>query len=102
MEELFTTARHPLPGDQIAWGRLGVGKDFYNSWWGSLRGELFTTYGMAMNDWSNTEEMWEAGVSLSVPGQLLSGRVLLVYNNDDEFVFGFTLGNPNWHSSILP
>ncbi|MDR1965537.1 MAG: patatin-like phospholipase family protein [Synergistaceae bacterium] len=101
-EELFSLARYPLAGDQSAWARIGFGRDFYNSWWGAVRGEVFATYGMIMEDWAMTGDAWETGIALSVPGQLLSGRLILAYSSDDEFVFGFTVGNPTWHPSPLP
>jgi NTE family protein len=101
-EELFSLSRHPLAGDQAVWARAGLGKDFYNSWWGALRGEVFASYGTIMESWGVMHDAWEAGVALSMPGQILSGRIILVYNNDEEFVFGFSIGNPRWRSSPLP
>jgi NTE family protein len=101
-EELLSLTRRPIPGDQAAWARIGIGKDFYNSWWGAIRGDIFTTYGMIMDDWAKREDVWEAGVALSIPGQLLSGRLVMVYNDNGDFVLGFSLGNPAWHSSPLP
>ncbi|MDR1471021.1 MAG: patatin-like phospholipase family protein [Synergistaceae bacterium] len=101
-EELFSLAGNPLPGDEAAWAHLGVGKYFYNSWWGAVRGELFASYGIVMDDWSRTAEAWEAGLALSVPGQFLNGRLLLVYDDDNELTLGFTLGNPKWWASPLP
>ncbi|MDR3280734.1 MAG: patatin-like phospholipase family protein [Synergistaceae bacterium] len=101
-EELFSLARHPLAGDQSAWARVGLGKDFYHSWWGAVRGELFASYGAIMDDWNSRHDAWEAGVSLSMPGQILSGRIILVFNQDEEFVFGFSIGSPRWNASPLP
>ncbi|MDR3076465.1 MAG: patatin-like phospholipase family protein [Synergistaceae bacterium] len=101
-EELISLASQPMAGDQSAWARVGVSRDFYHSWWGAVRGELFATYGMVMENWKSTDDAWEAGAALSFPGQLLNGRIVLVYNNNDEFVFGFSLGNPGWNSNPLP
>jgi NTE family protein len=101
-EELFSLARNPLPGDEAAWAHLGVGKYFYNSWWGAVRGELFAGYGIVMDDWARTAEAWEMGLALSIPGQFLNGRLLLVYNDEREVTFGFTLGSPAWWASPLP
>jgi NTE family protein len=101
-EELLGLAKHPVAGDQTAWARLGFGRDFYNSWWGALRGEVFASYGMVMEDWDVTDDAWEAGLALSVPGQFLMGRLALVYTGDGEWVVGFSLGAPKWTSSPLP
>jgi NTE family protein len=101
-EELYSRARHPLAGDQSAWARLGFGRNFYTSWWGSIRGEVFATYGMVMENWSNSGDAWETGLALSVPGQLLNGSILLIYGDEGEFSLGFTLGIPRWASSPLP
>jgi NTE family protein len=101
-EELISLAKNPIAGDQSAWARVGLSRDFYNSWWGAVRGEVFATYGSVMEDWDPARYAWEAGVALTFPGQLLSGRIVLVYNYDHEFVFGFSLGTPRWNSGPLP
>ena len=101
-EELFSLARHPYVGDQSAWMHVGLGNTFYNSWWGSVRGEIFAAYGMIMEDWEKTNDAWEVGVALSIPGQLLNGRVLLVFDDDSEFTLGFTLGIPRWWDTPMP
>ncbi len=101
-EELFSLSRRPYAGDQAAWGHIGLGYNFYNSWWGALRGEVFAAYGMAMDDWSRTQDAWETGFAFSAPGQFFNGRLLFVYDDDGEFTVGFTIGNPRWWSSPLP
>jgi NTE family protein len=101
-EELFSLARHPYVGDQAAWARVGVGRNFFNSWWGALRGEVFATYGIVMDDWDKTADAWEVGLALSVPGQFLNGKAVLVYDDRDEFTVGFSLGIPKWWQTPLP
>lgn len=101
-EELYSLAAHPYVGDQSAWARVGVGRNFYNSWWGTVRGEVFGTYGMVMDDWERTRDAWELGLALSIPGQFLNGKVLLIYDDGGEFTLGFTLGIPRWWGSPLP
>ena len=101
-EELISLSRHPFAGDQTFWARVGMGRDFLNSWWGAARGEIFAAYGAAMEDWRIERDMWEAGVGLSIPGQVMSGRLMVVYNSNDEFVFGFSLGNSAWRSDPMP
>ncbi len=101
-EELFSLARHPYVGDQAAWAHLGIGRNFYSSWWGSLRGELFASYGLVMDDWNRTEDAWETGLAFKIPGQFMNAQVIFVYSDEQEFTVGFTLGNPQWWSSPLP
>ena len=101
-EELFSLSARPYAGDQAAWARVGVGRDFYSSWWGSLRGEFFATYGMVMNGWRQEKDAWETGLALSVPGQFVNGKVLLVYDDRGELTVGFTVGMPRWWDSPLP
>jgi NTE family protein len=102
-EELMSVSRHPLAGDQAAWARLGIGRNFLNSWWGAVRGEVFAGYGVIMDDWSKRDDAWELGVALSVPGEFLNGKLLLVYDDRGEFSFGYTLGIQNyWWNYQMP
>jgi NTE family protein len=101
-EELFSLAHNPLAGDQAMWAHLGIGRSFMNSWWGSVRGELFTRYGMIMDDWSRKDDAWEVGGSLSIPGEFMNGKVLLIYDNHGEFTIGYTLGIPSWQNYQIP
>ncbi|MDR0649075.1 MAG: patatin-like phospholipase family protein [Synergistaceae bacterium] len=101
-EELYSLSRHPFAGDQAAWAKIGVGKNFSHSWWGAIRGEIFAGYGMVMDNWSVTDDAWEAGLALSIPGQFLNGRILALYGNHGEFTIGYTLGVPNWQNSHVP
>ena len=59
-------------------------------------------YGASMENWNTARDAWEAGLALSFPGQLLSGKIVLVYNNDDDLVFGFSLGDPRRSAGNLP
>ncbi|MDR2780165.1 MAG: patatin, partial [Synergistaceae bacterium] len=101
-EELLSLARHPWAGDQAAWTSVGIGRDFHHSWWGTLRGDIFASYGAVLESWNVTRDAWEAGIAFTVSGQPLKGRVAMVYSSDNEFVFGFSIGNPAWHVSPLP
>lgn len=101
-EELYSLSRRPLAGDQSAWAHAGVGKNFSHSWWGAIRGEVFARYGMIMDDWSVEDDAWEAGIALSIPGQFLNSKILLIYDNHGEFTVGYTLGMPSWQNSQVP
>jgi NTE family protein len=101
-EELYSLASHPLAGDQAVWAKAGIGKNFSHSWWGAVRGEIFAGYGMIMDNWSLKDDAWEAGVALSIPGQFLNGKVLIVYDNHGELTIGYTLGVPDWSNRQVP
>ncbi|MDR1514377.1 MAG: patatin-like phospholipase family protein [Synergistaceae bacterium] len=101
-EELYSLSRRPPAGDQAVWAKVGIGKNFSHSWWGAVRGEIFAGYGIIMDNWSVDEEAWETGVTLSVPGQFLNGKVLIVYDNHGELTIGYTLGVANWSNSPVP
>ena len=85
-----------------AWTRLGVGREFYRAWWGSLRGEFFAAYGLVMDGWNKTRDAWETGIAISVPGQFINSKILLIYDDGGELTLGFSLGIPRWWGSPLP
>ena len=101
-EELYSLARHPLVGEQVLWAHYGVTRDLLNAWWGGVDAEIFARYGMAMRNWTKLTDTWEAGIALSVPGQLANGRLILVYDEHGEMTIGFSIGNPNWLNSTIP
>jgi hypothetical protein len=41
-------------------------------------------------------------LALSFPGQLLSGKIVLAYSDDNDLVFGFSLGTPSRRAGNLP
>jgi NTE family protein len=101
-EELYSLAGTPFAGDQAVWVRAGLNRDFHSSWWGVVRGEVFVAYGASMENWNTPQDTWEAGLALSFPGQLLSGKIVVAYSEDDDLIFGFSLGNPRWRAGNLP
>jgi NTE family protein len=102
MEELYSLAKNPLASDQAVWARAGLSRDFYNSWWGAVRGEVFVAYGMSMENWSASQDSWEIGLALSFPGQVLSGKIVMAYSDNDELIFGFSIGDPRRRAGNLP
>jgi NTE family protein len=101
-EELFSLAEHPLQGDRDLWVHLGVGHTLMKTWWGGLNAELFGTWGTTYEDWDQGDEFWEAGVGLYIPGTFLNGRILMVYDQEGDVTFGFSLGTPSWDPNPLP
>lgn len=101
-EELYSLGNAPLMGQQVAWTHLGIANPMLNTWWGGLTLELFGRYGIAMNDWTRIEDAWETGLSFTIPGQITSGKFLVVYDDEGEFTFGFSIGTPRWWVSPIP
>lgn len=101
-EEMITLSRAPYFGDQAAWAHIGLGHDFYRSWWGTLRGEFFAAYGIVMNEWRRKMDAWEVGLALSVPGKLFNGRLIMAYGNEGEFNIGFSVGSPIKRDMTIP
>ncbi len=101
-EELYSLANNPLWGEQAAWVHLGLNRTLMKSWWGRVNAELFATYGMVMIDWNRTDDYWESGISLSIPGQFLEAKLIMVYDQSGQTTFGFSIGRPTWWNSPLP
>jgi hypothetical protein len=57
---------------------------------------------MIMDNWSTRDDAWETGVALSIPGQFLNSKILLIYDNHGELTIGYTLGIPNWGNYQVP
>ncbi|WP_281745047.1 patatin-like phospholipase family protein [Thermanaerovibrio acidaminovorans] len=101
-EELYSLGDSPLAGDQAAWLRVGISGTVMQTWWGRLNAELFGTAGMVMNRWTRTDDSWEVGLALSIPGQFFNGRLMTVYDKGGNLTFGFSVGDPIWWNSPLP
>ncbi|MEA3508610.1 MAG: patatin, partial [Synergistota bacterium] len=102
-EELYSRANHPLMAENAAWLSLALRRVFFKSWWGTVNVDLFGTAGQTYdNAWDRTDDVWEAGLALSIPGQMFDGRIIVVCDDQDEWTFGFTLGRPQWRWDPVP
>lgn len=101
-EELYSLGQHPLVGDQAYWLHLGVESSFIRSWWGGVNLELFGNYGQVMRDWSNAGSRWEIGAAFSVPTNNFNGKLIFVFDEEDEFTIGYTIGLPRFWDGPLP
>ena len=101
-EELYSLGNHPLVGDQVYWVHLGGARTILKSWWGGVNVELFGNYGQTMLDWSGLEEWWEVGLGLSIPTNNFAGKAVIVYDKDNEWTFGYSIGVPVWWTGPLP
>jgi NTE family protein len=98
-EELYSYADNPLRAERMTWANLILRRELVSSWWGKLTADLITGYGYTWDDgWDGLGEAWEAGIGLSIPGYFLDAQLLMLWNEDDDFTLGFTIGHPYWGS----
>ena len=56
----------------------------------------------AMANWESLDEWWEVGLGLSIPTNNFAGKVVVVYDKDGEWTFGYSVGVPIWWTGPLP
>jgi|GEM_PF-174273 len=101
-EELYSLSKHPLVGDQAYWLHIGASRNMMRSWWGGVNVELFGRYGQVLKEWKNHDSWWETGIALTMPTNNFAGKVIVVYDQDGEFTFGYSFGIPRWWSGPIP
>lgn len=101
-EELFSYANDPIRAERMAWANMIVRKELITGWWGKLTADVIGGYGYTWDDnWNGIKDVWEAGFGFSIPGYFFDGKILILWNEDDDFTLGFTLGNPFWRNCPL-
>lgn len=102
-DEIYSRASAPLAAENAAWAGIGLRKVFLKSWWGTINMDLFATAGQTYDSsWSPLGDVWEAGLALSLPGKIFDGKLLILYDDRDEWTFGFIIGRPLWENDPLP
>jgi len=102
-EELYSYSGRPIEAERMAWWNVAFRRILMKSWWGALNTEFFGGMGFAFdNEWDRFRDVWEAGVSFSIPGVLLDGKLMFIYNDESDFKIGFFLGSPIWGKFPLP
>lgn len=102
-EELYSYSGRPIEAERMAWWNVAFRRILMKSWWGALNTEFFGGMGFAFDDeWDRFRDVWEAGVSFSIPGVLLDGKLMFIYNDEKDFKIGFFLGSPIWGKYPLP
>lgn len=100
---LISYTNRPIVADRVAWARVGYRRLLHKSVLGPLYGELYYARGYGWDsDWGREASPWEAGVSVSIPGDLVEGEFLLMYSEDDEWTIGFELGGPYRGHRVIP
>lgn len=94
-DDLLGHGEHPFLADRVAWGRVALRRVLQRSWWGSMNVDLFAALGYTFDsDWERQEKAWETGVSMTFPNNFLGGKLFLLYNEESELRWGFSLGIP--------
>ncbi|HDQ92850.1 MAG TPA: hypothetical protein ENN89_01885, partial [Synergistetes bacterium] len=102
-EELYSRGASPLRSSNAAWAGIGIRRVFLKSWWGTINLDLFATAGRSYDaSWRGIDDIWEAGIAVSLPGKMFDGKVLVMYDDRSDWSFGFTLGRPLWDNDPLP
>ena len=102
-QELYSYAGRPIEAEFMAWWNVAFRRVYIKSWWGSLMAELFGGMGYAWNDEGDRiRNLWETGISFSVPGKFLDARLMFLYNDENDFKIGFFIGTPMWGHFPLP
>lgn len=102
-EELYSYSGNPIQGERMFWWNAAFRRILLKSWWGKLNTEIFGGMGFVYDDTGNRyRDVWEAGVSFSIPGFLLDGKLMFLYNDERDFKIGFFIGSPVWGHYPLP
>jgi hypothetical protein len=71
------------------------------NWWGTINADLFLGQGYLLdNSFDVVEDPWEAGIALFIPGTFLNAKLITVYNEEEEWTLGLTLGVPIWDNGV--
>ena len=94
--ELYSLGKTPIIAEEAYWLHFGIARQFLKSWWGGIQAEIFTNYGVALENWKRFFDQWEVGLAFSIPFMSLKSNFYVVYDQDDGFTFGYTFGMPRF------
>ncbi|MBQ9419697.1 MAG: patatin-like phospholipase family protein, partial [Synergistaceae bacterium] len=81
-EELYSVARHPIEAERMVWTNLAVRKIISRTAMGVIAGEIFASWGYAMDkEWHKIEAPWEAGVAVNFPNNIVDMKLALMYGS---------------------
>ena len=102
-EELYSVAGRPIEAERMAWANLAFRRVISRGIFGSITGEVFAGVGYALDKDNNRIDLpWEAGVSITVPNNVIDTKFAVFYTSDREMRFGFFVGNPIWDHYPIP
>ena len=101
-EELYSVAANPIEAERMFWANLAFRKILNRTAVGVLAGELFGSWGYAMDKgWHKIDAPWEVGLAVNFPNNLVDMKLAIMYGSE-EFKAGFFIGVPIWDHYPLP
>lgn len=101
-EELYSVARDPIEAERMVWANIAVRKILNRSAMGAVAGELFASWGYAMDkEWRKVYAPYEVGLAVNFPNNLVDMKLAVMYGSE-EFKAGFFVGVPIWDHYPLP
>ncbi|MBQ7151084.1 MAG: patatin-like phospholipase family protein [Synergistaceae bacterium] len=101
-EELYSIAREPIEAERMLWTNLAVRKILHRTAMGVLAGEVFASWGYAMDKgWKKIYAPWEVGLAVNFPNNFVDMKLAVMYGSED-FKTGFFIGVPIWDHYPLP
>ncbi len=101
-EELYSVASNPIEAERMFWANLAFRKILNRTAVGVLAGELFASWGYAMDkEWHKIDAPWEVGLAVNFPNNLIDMKLAIMYGSE-ELKTGFFLGVPIWDHYPLP
>ena len=101
-EELYSVASNPIEAERMFWANVAVRKILSRSAMGVVAGEIFTSWGYAMDKkWKKIDAPWEVGLAVNFPNNFADVKLAVIYGSE-EWKAGFFLGIPIWDHYPLP
>lgn len=101
-EEFYSVAANPIEAERMFWANLAFRKILNRTAMGVLAGELFASWGYAMDkEWHKIDAPWEVGLAVNFPNNIIDMKLAIMYGSE-EFKTGFFLGVPIWDHYPLP
>lgn len=101
-EELYSVAANPIEAERMFWANLAVRKIINRTAVGVLAGEIFASWGYAMDkSWHKIDAPWEVGLAVNFPNNIIDTKLAIMYGSE-ELKTGFFLGVPIWDHYPLP
>ena len=102
-EELYSTARNPIEAERMAWANITFRRVISRGVFGTITGEIFAGIGYAWDkNYNKVDNPWEAGLSVTIPNNIINAKFVVFYTSQKEWRFGFFVGNPIWDHYPLP
>ncbi|MBQ7196200.1 MAG: patatin-like phospholipase family protein [Synergistaceae bacterium] len=101
-EELYSIARYPIEAERMFWTNMAVRKILSRSAMGVVAGELFASWGYAMDKgWHKIDAPWEVGLAVNFPNNFVDVKLAVMYGSE-QWKAGVFLGIPIWDHFPLP